>query len=283
MSAVNEKDFPSLKNANAAKLNMHNYAAAASAETPMETSKNASGSRRQLNATPTKLPPAKKQATETEVSLAAVLAAIKSLDSKVDDFGKQLKENSDLFARITLQVEQNTLGIAECKSTMENLEQKFTAMNKENAALKEKLLEAERYKRRWNLRLSGLKEQEGENLRDKAEHLLSRILPQWADQTGDVIDTIHRLGRKEEGRTRQVILQFTKRHHRDTVWKVTKDSAICKEQGLRFAQDFIKEDRLAREELWPKITKARSQGKVAFYRGHIAVIDGKVIKASSPF
>ncbi|KAK5615275.1 hypothetical protein CRENBAI_003619 [Crenichthys baileyi] len=138
-------------------------------------------------------------------------------------------------------------------------------MNKENAALKEKLLEAERYKRRWNLKLSGLKEQEGENLRKKAEQLLSRILPQWANQAV-VIDTIHRVGRKEEGRSRQVTVQFTKRRHRETGWKMTKDSAVCKEQGLRFAQDFIKEDLLAREELWPKITKARSPGKVAFYR-----------------
>ncbi|KAK5617782.1 hypothetical protein CRENBAI_000257 [Crenichthys baileyi] len=253
------------------------------AETPMETSKSATGTRRQLNATPTKLPPAKKQATESEVSLAAVLAAIKSLDNNVDDFGKQLQENSEMFACFTLQVEQNTFRIAECKSIMENFEQKLATINKENAALKEKLLEAERYKRRWNLRLLGLKEQEGEDLRKKGEQILSRILLQWANQADDVIDTIHRVGRKEDGRSCQVILQFTRRCHRDTVWKMTKDSAVCKEQGLRFAQDFIKEDRLAREELWPKITKARSQGKVAFYRGHVAVIDGKVIKASSPF
>ncbi|MEQ2305460.1 hypothetical protein AMECASPLE_038088 [Ameca splendens] len=150
-------------------------------------------------------------------------------------------------------------------------------MNKENAALKEKLQEAERYKRRWNLRLSGLKQQEGENLRKRAEHLLSRILPQWANQAEDVINTIHQVGKKD-GWSHQVILQFTRRRHREIVWKITKDSAVCREQGLRFAQDFINENRLAREEMWPKITKARSQGKVAFYRGHVAVI-----KASSPF
>ncbi|KAK5620705.1 hypothetical protein CRENBAI_019994 [Crenichthys baileyi] len=206
----------------------------------------------------------------TRVLLSSIRAALNQLN------------NLALYTPLHPQVEQNARGVAECKSATENLEQKFAVMNKENAALKLKLLEAERYKRRWNLRLSGLKEQEGENLREKAEQLLL-ILPQWADQIGDVIDTIHRLGRKEEGRTRQVILQFTRRRHRDKVWKVTKDSAVCKEQGLRFAQDFIKEDRLAREELWPKITKARSQGQVAFYRGHIAVIDGKVIKATSPF
>lgn len=126
MSAVNDKNSPSLKNANAAKLNMYSYgAASASAETLMERSRNASSTRQRQNATPTKLPPAKKQATEIEANLVAILAAIKSLDSKAENFGKQLKENSDMFTHITLQVEQNPLCVAGCKSTVENLQQEL--------------------------------------------------------------------------------------------------------------------------------------------------------------
>ncbi len=57
------------------------------------------------------------------------------------------------------------------------------------------------------------------------------------------------------------------------------DSPVYKEQGLRFVQDFIKEDQQAREQLWPKIKQARLLGKVAFYKGHIAIIDGRVVIA----
>uniref|UniRef100_A0A0E9WIQ0 Uncharacterized protein n=1 Tax=Anguilla anguilla TaxID=7936 RepID=A0A0E9WIQ0_ANGAN len=74
-------------------------------------------------------------------------------------------------------------------------------------------------------------------------------------------------------------MQFVRRLHREAVWKTTKDSPVCKEQGLHFVQDFTKEDRQAREQLWPKIKKARSLGKVAFYKGHMAVIDGCIVKA----
>lgn len=42
-------------------------------------------------------------------------------------------------------------------------------------------------------------------------------------------------------------------HH--AVWKATKNSPVCKGQGLHFTQDFTKEDRQAREQLWPKSSR----------------------------
>ena len=282
MSTTNNRGTLSLKTANASadKLAHHNYAAAASnvsATTPMETSSGPSA-RRSLNLTPSKLPPAKKQATDPEPSLADIFTAIRSLDNKVEDFGKQLKDNSDMLTTIVQRVESNSVEITECKSKMGMVEKEHSDLKKENAVLKERMLEAERYKRCWNLRLSGLKEKEGENIREKTEKLLLKIFPQWKEEIEDVVDSVHRVGRNEAGRSRQVIMQFVRRRHRDAVWKATKDSPVCKEQGLRFVQDFIQEDRQAREQLWPKIKQARSLGKVAFYRGHIAVIDGQVVK-----
>ncbi len=242
MSAANNKEFPPLKttNANAGnKLAFHNYASAA-ASVPMDTSKpstkassSGSGTRRPLNTTPTKQPPAKRPSTETEPSLADVLAAIRNLDNKVEDFGKQLKENSDMFASMVQRVEMNSVEITECRSKMEMMEKQQADLKKENTDLKEKILEVERYKRRWNLRLSGLKEKEDENLRVQINALLLKIFPQWQDEIEDVVDSVHCVGRREGGRSRQIIMQFLRRHHRDAVWKVTKDSPVCKEQDLR--------------------------------------------------
>lgn len=47
---------------------------------------------------------------------------------------------------------------------------------------------------------------------------------------------------------------------RDEVWKM---SSVCKEAGIRFAEDLTKEDRLLRRELWPRIEQARKEGKAA--------------------
>lgn len=114
----------------------------------------------------------------------------------------------------------------------------------------------ERYKRRWNLRLSGLKEKEGEKLLN--------IFPQWEEEIEDVIDSAHGVGRTgEDGRNRQT-MQFLRRRHRDEVCKATQDSPVCKDRGLRFVQYFTKEYRQAREQLRPKIKQARALGNVAF-------------------
>lgn len=283
-------------------LAFHSYSAATATPEeaiPMDTTKpgkanaNTQGTRRPLNITPTKLPPAKKSAhsgdkttpssdvvaTKVEYSIADIVQVLRKVESKVDDFSEKLENQSDMFAELLQRIEDNGKAIAVCHSRVDVVETNCKRLEKENAVLKEKVLEVERYKRRWNLRLSGLKEQDGENIREKIEELLLKIFPHWADNIGDVVDSVHRVGRRENGRSRQVIMQFVRRVHRDAVWKSTKNSPICKEREVRFVQDFIKEDLQSREQLWPKIKLARSQGKVAFYKGHIAVIDGHLVTA----
>lgn len=66
---------------------------------------------------------------------------------------------------------------------------KCEGLEKENAKLKEKVLEVERYKHSWNLRLSGLKEEDGESVREKMKEILLKRFPQWAECIGDVIDS----------------------------------------------------------------------------------------------
>lgn len=256
------------------KLSFHNYAAcvASGIDSLDTTSAGGSGTRRTPTISPPTLTLAKKPALKTKPSLANVLAAIKSVDNKVEVFGQQLKTNSEMLARIARQVDLNVI---KCNSKVEGLEKEFAELKEENAEPKERILETERYKRRWNLRLSGLKDQEGENLREIIEELLLELLPNWEEQIANVVD----VGRKERGRNRQIIIQFVRRRHRDQVWKTSKDSVVCRDRGLRFMQDFTKEDQQAREQLWPQVKQARSLGKVAFYRGHIAIIDVRIVTA----
>ncbi|KAJ8248638.1 hypothetical protein GJAV_G00244160 [Gymnothorax javanicus] len=186
MLGTNDKNFPALKTANANsgnKLFFHSYAASSPTpmDTPLSSKGNAGnqGTRRSLQVTPTKLPPTKKLATKTEPSLADILAAIKGLDDKVEDFGKQFKESSAMFASIIQRVDLNSVEITKCKSKVELLEREHLELKKENTDLKEKILEAERYKHRWNLRLSGLKEEDDENIRKKIKEFLLEIFSQF--------------------------------------------------------------------------------------------------------
>ena len=66
----------------------------------------------------------------------------------------------------------------------------------------------------WNLRPWGLKQQEGENIREEIEALLLTIFLQLNEKIGDAFDSVHCVGRREEVRPRQVIM-IERRLHRD--------------------------------------------------------------------
>lgn len=153
--------------------------------------------------------------------------------------------------------------------------QDVTAVKKDNAELMERVLELERYKRRWNLRIRGLKEKDGEDIRVTVADLLVKISPSWSSSINQIMDSVHRIGRREENKTRHVIIQFTQRLHRDELWRMTKDHAICKELRIRFIEDLCKTDRETRAALWPKIKEARDAGKRAYFRGGAGYINGQ--------
>ncbi len=115
------------------------------------------------------------------------------------------------------------------------------------------MLEEERYKKMWCLGIKGLKENSSERIREDVILLLGKITPEFAASMSEAVDVVHRVGRKESSRPREVILLFARRMVRDEIWKRTKMSSVCKEAGIRFAEDLTKEDKLLRRELWPRI------------------------------
>ncbi|RXN17605.1 Pol poly [Labeo rohita] len=70
--------------------------------------------------------------------------------------------------------------------------------------------QAEIYSRRWNLRLTSLKEKDGEDIRNRVLEILKILTPDEADDIRFYADTIHRVGRLGAGniRPRPVIIQF---------------------------------------------------------------------------
>lgn len=141
------------------------------------------------------------------------------------------------------------------------------------------VLEAARYKRRWNLRLMGLPEKEDEKVRDAIIGILTRVIPVSVDELRHEGDTVHRLGTRAPGNTmpRPVIMQFVRRTMRDEVWKMSREAKVCKEMRITFKQDFSKEDREARQKLWPRVEEARRRSVRAYLRGGYVIIDGKKI------
>lgn len=265
-------------------LDTHDYTE--DADSNMDTAACIPSNKRSLS-TPTKIPaPSRRRKKEDktpspdeeeEVSLANVFEAVKSLTAMVQNFNSRMNENTLAIANLAKSLDFNFKEVKDCKDKVIILEKQVSAIAAENEDLRQRVLESERYKRRWNLRIHGLKENEGENARERVINILSQITPQWSEKMGDVVDSAHRLGRKVEGKSRQIIVQFSMRVHRDAIWRASKNHAACKQHGVRFSEDLTKADKEARDAVWPKIKEARAQGQLAFYRGPTGFINNRPI------
>lgn len=132
----------------------------------------------------------------------------------------------------------------------------------------------EAYKRRWNLRIAGIPEMEGETVKMAVIEILRYVSPGLANVLQSSIDVVHRLGKK--GLT-CIIVQFISRTHRDRIWADAKHSEILKQKNIRITEDLTQRAREARNKLWPLVNQARLEGKHAGFQGSIAIIDGKKV------
>ncbi len=150
--------------------------------------------------TPTKGSHVRKWVRPSEESLESILTAINTLCSrfdkqeiKLEDINTQIQENSTMIGSLAKELEFNAGELKECKSKVSTLEKKVSVMEKENISLKERCGEHERYSRRWNLRVKGMKESVNENTSDEIIKLLQKIAPQWAQKMDEVVDTVQRI------------------------------------------------------------------------------------------
>lgn len=154
------------------------------------------------------------------------------------------------------------------------------------ADLKQKLNDAERYNRRWCLRIHGMEEKHNEDVKARVADICCAVIDDEArnTRTRDDIDIVHRLGRYSDKQTRPrtTIVRFTTRTTRDLVWKKAKDNSFLSENRLRFAEDLTTADKKVREELWPLIEAARKEGKIAHFAGTRVIIDGKEVRDPKP-
>lgn len=222
--------------------------------------------------TPVKTPIGKKsKPADDEVSNNAILQAIlgleKSVDEQLADLKEQTKQSSVMIASLAKAVQFNAEELKECKEKVEDLEKQNAQLCKDNSELKDKVREQERYRMRWCLQIKGLVENKDENIREQVIEILRKVAPDPELKIEDAVDVVHRMGRKMDKKDRHVVILFAKRWVKEEIWRQTKNSQVCKDKGIRFAEMLPREDWEERRRLWPQIEQARRAGKVAFFRG----------------
>lgn len=209
--------------------------------------------------------------------LETLVARFDLQDVKLSSIEQKITENSLMIVNLTKAVEFNAAEIKDCKTRINLFDKQLTSVITSQTDLISRTSELERYKRRWNLRVIGMKEIAGEDIRKEVVSLLAEIAPHLHHKLEDIVDTVHRVGPKANDRSRQVIIQFCMRKYRDEFWRSTKVSDVCKFRGIKFTEDLSKGDREARAALWPRISEARAAGKKAYYCGPYGYIEGSRI------
>lgn len=239
--------------------------------------------------TPTKSPLPKMRRQVTEPSNVVILEAIEKLGKKQDIFMEKLLEIeksvatnstfiSDLSTKVGLVSEKADGAVVK----VDKLDCQLSSVIAENQQLWGKVDELDAYKRRWNLKISGIPEEIGENVKMVAMDILSQVSPGLRDALQTSIDVTHRLGPKEGGTyPRRIIVQFLSRTHRDRIWTDAKHSQILKQKGIKITEDLTQRTRDARNKLWPLVCQARKDGIRAGFKGSFAIIDGKKITADN--
>lgn len=199
-------------------------------------------------------------------------------DRIVENLSALIKKNADEIDALKVasnflsdEVQNIKKDMTTVKKATDNYEQKINA-------LEEKFNAMESYHRRWNLRLYGLPEQEGEDVKRRMMEICRAVIPGAAEHLHFHIDVSHRIGPKVEGKSRPVITRFTTRSTRDAVWRASKDNTFLRAHKMRFGEDLTSKDKETRSRLWPVIDEARKQNKRAFFVGAKAFIDGKEVK-----
>ena len=205
-----------------------------------------------------------------DISNGDILKAVLALTERFSSLEKNLADNTKAIAEVCVQ-----LGLIDTR--VQKNEERIKVMEEKISVVQNGVQEAERYSRRWNLRLHGMKEWAGENIRMEVFQLFALIAPEDKERLGFLVDTVHRVRVRSEGKTRPVIIQFTMRYFRDKIWKIARDNELLVQRKLTVKEDLSYADRQQRKKLWPLVEAARSAGKKAGYRGPDAYIDGKLV------
>ena len=74
---------------------------------------------------------------------------------------------------------------------------------------------------------------------------------------------IHRLGKKRAGQARSLIARFLRFPERELVFKNVRD--LGEESEVKVYADYPSEIQQRRKKLWPKMKKAREEGRQVFF------------------
>ena len=135
-----------------------------------------------------------------------------------------------------------------------------------------KLNDLEDRSRRNNLKFEGVAEGPNENWEQSTEKILKIISDKLQISEPVEIERAHRIGKPSADRSRPIIARFLRHQDRE---KILKNSNKFKGTRIFINEDLCQASVEKRQELLPKLKKAREEGKIAFFSHTKLIIRNK--------
>ena len=191
-------------------------------------------------------------------NLENIFEHVSGLEKSISNFGTELSKLSN-----------KTAGDVQTAKAFANTE--FEALKKKELArenkikeLEDRLLYQEVYNRRKNLRFFGIREPTSgtKDVRQVVHKFLKEELE--LEITEDIeFQRAHHIGKKKTGETRPVIVRFLRFPEREMVFKRARE--MQEETNAKVYADYLKEISERRKQQWPRMKKAREEGKTAIF------------------
>jgi len=203
------------------------------------------------------------------------------LEEQEQRFQKNLAENMEKFTARLEKIEYSILGN---KNDIKNLEKEMTDIKQslifwedvvetklkelheridftieENAMLKDNLRRQEDRNRRNNLRIDGIKENEGETAKDVEEKVRKLFRESLGIKHNIEIERAHRTGRRTPGNKQRTIVMKVLRY-KDKL-EVLKEARKLKNSKIWINEDFSKVTAEIRKNLMSEIKRRRMKGE----------------------
>ncbi|XP_039291705.1 uncharacterized protein LOC120353119 [Nilaparvata lugens] len=162
--------------------------------------------------------------TETPVSsgssltiadVVAMLNVMKEDQKRMElDLGKSMEACHEGITELNVKQEERNEKFETCLKTIEELTKKVVKLERENAALKERVEDLEQYSRINMVEIRGLPQQPNEDLNSMVYNISSALGCQIGE---DAIDVCHRLGRAGPEGPAPVVVKFIRRTDKNTL------------------------------------------------------------------
>ena len=202
--------------------------------------------------------------TSVEGKLDGVLAKVQRLETTLSGVKSDITELQSKTTHMKKVSADMEAGLNNLNTEVEELRKKIGESEKEIKLINDRCLYQEVYNRSENLRFLGFPEATSN------EEVTSETVCQFLERELELegvrdieFQRVHRIGKKKAGAVRPIIARFLRFPDRERIFRRALEVRDVTE--VRVFTDLPKEIQERRKKHWPKLKKAREEGKVASF------------------